>query len=136
VQSIHAEHEEYLAEAQRMIDEQTAALFSAVQQAASARWGDQQVAVQRAGRSLTVGSGGIAVEFVVEAITDLPDDADRARVFTTGQARCTVRVAGATVAEWVLHRVDQGSGTPAYAWVHSGTESPVTQDDVISVLRG
>lgn len=126
----------YREEAQRLVDAQVALLFDTVEQVVAASRNGTHAAVHRTDRSLTVGSGEAAVELAVEAITDVPAEAEPARAFPLGEARCRVRVAGATVAEWVLTRADQGSETPTYRWLHAETESPVTPDDIRAAVRG
>jgi hypothetical protein len=126
----------YREEAQHLIDVQTAALFAYVWQEVIENWGNRLPVVQGSDHSLTVGSGKTAVEFTVEAITDVPADADPALTFPTGQARCIVRVAGATIDEWVLSRADQGLTGPAYHWIRAETGLPLTADDVRGVVGG
>jgi hypothetical protein len=80
--------------------------------------------------------GGAMVELAVEAITDVPANADPARDFPQGEAHCRVRAAGAPVEEWVLSRTAQGSENPIYRWIHAETGAPVTAADIQAMVRG
>jgi hypothetical protein len=123
----------YREEAQRLIDEQVALLFTTVEQAVTAQRGGR-AEVRRSERSLAIGGAEAPIELAVEAITDVPADTDPARDFPQGEARCHVRVAGATVEEWVLSRTDQGSENPSYRWLHAEKGSPVTPADIRNLL--
>ena len=89
--SVQAEsaHEEYLAEVRQLVDEQVAALFQMVS-AAAARIGATAASGQARSRTLTVSGDGRSATLAVEAVTDLPEGADRAQEFPSGQARCTM----------------------------------------------
>ena len=102
-----AAHREYLAEVQRLVTEQVEVLFRTVTAAAERESPAAQPAgVTRDEHALTVSTGGRSAVFRIEAITDLPEGADRANDFETGQARCTVRGADGSTDVWVLHRLD------------------------------
>jgi nitroreductase len=120
---------EYHREVERLIDEQTALLFTTIQQAAA---GPAQVT----DRSLAVGSGEAAVTFTVQAITDVPPTADPAAAFPTGQARCLVRADGDLIAQWTLRRLDQSAQSITYVWTHGDPPQPISPADIAAALRG
>lgn len=135
-----AAHEEYLAEVRQLVDQQVAALFQMISAAASRIGANATAGGQAAqggdNRTLEVSSGGQTASFAVEAVTDLPEGADRAQEFPAGQARCTMSGAAGTAEQWVLHRVgESGETQPRYAWVPSGTERPLDEAQIADILR-
>ena len=88
----------------------------------------------RSDHTLTATSGGRSVVFTVEAVTDLPEGADRARDFPTGQARCTVQTPDGQTAEWVLHRAGAGDDIH-YTWVRAQSQEPIGEQDVVTLLQ-
>lgn len=127
-------HREYLQEARLLIDRQTDALFAEVERALAATSG-QQAQTQRGEHTLTVTCGDRSVEFAVEAITDLPEGAERAHDFETGQARCTVRGADGSTDVWVLHRLGVGASSPTYTWMRFRSETPIQHEEIVAVLQ-
>ncbi len=131
-----AAHQEYLAEARGLIDDQIEALFTLIATAAE-RVGasnGRQPSVARQGHALTVVNGARTAVFTVESITDLPEGADRAQAFPVGQARCTMRCQGDVMGEWELHRIGEGDAAPGYAWMRAGTETPISPEEVATLL--
>jgi hypothetical protein len=129
-----AAHREYLAEAQQLVDQQFEALAAMVSAAATHAAGGRHADVTRSNHTLTVTSGDRSVVFTVEAVTDLPEGADRARDFPTGQARCIVQTPDSATTEWVLHRVGAGEDI-RYTWVHSVSQEPIGEQDVAALLQ-
>lgn len=130
-------HEEYLAEATRLIDEHINALFQMIEAAATRARGataTTQGAVTRDDHAITVANGDRRAVFEIQAITDLPEGADRAKAFATGQARCFMRAPDGATAEWVLHRVGAGEATPPYTWMNGETGRELTDDDLAALL--
>ena len=141
-----AAHEEYMAEARELVDEQVDVLYALVNGAmagdavgtpgiAIAGASGGQAQVTRNGHSMTVSRGGRTVTLNVEAITDLPEGADRAHEFVSGQARCTVQGPDGTAAQWVLQRVGAGSAAPPYTWVDAPTSQPLDTAIVAQTLQ-
>jgi len=141
-----AAHEEYMAEARGLVDEQVDALYALVSAAMSgdgagtpgtaiAGAGGAQAQVTRNGHSMAVSRGGRTVTLNVEAITDLPEGADRAHEFVSGQARCTVQGPDGTAARWVLQRVGAGNAAPPYTWVDAPTSQPLDTATVAQTLQ-
>lgn len=132
-------HREYLQEARLLVDRQTDALFAEVERAlaaaSSGATGGQQAQTQRGEHTLTVTSGTRSVEFAVEAITDLPEGAERAHDFETGQARCTVRAVDGSTDVWVLHRLGVGASSPTYTWMRFRSETPIQHEEIVAVLQ-
>lgn len=126
---------EYRREAERLVDEQVAQLFALVRQAAADAGLAPRGGTRAGEHRLTAGSGESAVEFIVEAITDVPPDADPAATFPTSQAVCHVRAAGAAIADWTLRRIDLGAQTITYGWTREGSSHRITAADVAAVLR-
>jgi hypothetical protein len=129
-----AAHQEYLAEAQQLVDQQFEALATMVTAAGTHAAGGRHADVTRSHHTLTATSGERSVVFTVEAVTDLPEGADRARDFPTGQARCTVHAPDGTTEEWVLHRIGAGDDI-RYMWVRSVSEEPIGEQDVAALLQ-
>ena len=88
----------------------------------------------RSEHTLTASSGERSVVFKVEAVTDLPEGADRALDFPTGQARCIAQTPDGTTEEWVLHRAGAGESLH-YTWVRAGSEVPIGEPDVAALLQ-
>src|SRR5207302_2266378 len=128
-----AAHAEYLAEVKQLVDQHFEALAAMVTAAAPHAAGGR-AAVTRHNHTLTVTGGDRSVVFTVEAVTDLPEGADRARDFPTGQARCVVQAADGTTEEWVLHRVGAGDDI-RYTWVRSVSQEPIGEQDVAALLQ-
>ena len=130
-----AAHQEYLAEAQRLVDQQFEVLGALVSAAAGTHAAaGRHVEVTRSNHTLTATSGERSVVFTVEAVTDLPEGADRARDFPTGQARCTVRTPDGETTEWVLRRAGAGEDI-RYTWVRSVSQEPIGEQDVTALLQ-
>lgn len=127
-------HKEYLAEAERLVDQQVEALFNRISGLAS-QAGAAQPVLAHNGRSLRIDRGGHAVSFDVEAITDLPEDTDRAQVFPVSQARCIVHALDGTTSEWQLHRLGEGNATPPYTWVNAQSGAPVSDEEIRQLLQ-
>ncbi len=139
-----AAHKEYMAEARRLVDEQVDALYALVNAAVSGVGtgtsgagvaGGAQAQVTRDGHSMAVSRGGRTVMLNVEAITDLPEGADRAHEFVSGQARCAVQGPDGTAAQWMLQRVGAGSAAPPYTWVDAPTSQPLDTAAIAQVLQ-
>ncbi len=135
----HDAHAEYVKEARQLIEDQTATLFATLQQMVATVAEGRPVDVQRDGHTLIARSAATTLLFTVEAITDVPEGGAPAQVFAASQARCLVH-AGTTrdtpLDEWVLHRIGAGSAAPPYTWMHVKTEAPVTEDEIVTLLRG
>ena len=129
-----AAHEEYLAEVKQLVEHHFEAFAAMVTAAATHMAGGRQVGVTRTNHTLTVTSGDHSVVFTVEAVTDLPEGADRALDFPTGQARCTVQAPGGETTEWVLRRAGAGEDI-RYTWVRSVSQEPIGEQDVTALLR-
>jgi hypothetical protein len=128
-----AAHDEYLAEVKQLVEhhfEALAAMVTAATHAAAGRHAD----VTRTNHTLTVTGGGRNVVFTVEAVTDLPEGADRALDFPTGQARCTVQTPDGETTEWVLRRAGAGEDI-RYTWVRSVSQEPIGEQDVAALLQ-
>jgi len=141
-----AAHEEYMAEARGLVDEQVDALYALVNAAMAgsvtgtpgtsiAGAEGAQARVTRDGHGMAVSRGGRTVTLNVEAITDLPEGADRAQEFVSGQARCTVQGPDGTAAQWTLQRVGAGSAAPPYAWVDALTSQPLDTATIAQTLQ-
>ena len=128
-----AAHEEYLAEVKQLVDQHFEALAAMVTAAATHAAGGR-AGVTRHNHTLTVTGGDRSVVFTVEAVTDLPEGADRARDFPTGQARCIVQAPDGTTAEWVLHRAGAGDNIH-YTWARSVSQEPIGEQDVAALLQ-
>lgn len=131
-------HEEYLAEARRLIDDEVKALFAVLSAAIAgttgAGPGAGSIGVSQDERSFTATNGGRSVTFSVEAVTDLPEGADKAKEFPAGQARCTVSGPDGVIATWVLHRIGAGDAV-RYTWMQANTEKPISDQDVAAALQ-
>jgi hypothetical protein len=128
-------HQEYLAEARRLVDDQIEALFALIARAAARATTEQQPAVTRSGHTLRVSNGVRTAAFEIEAITDLPEGADRAQAFPAGQARCTMRGPEGVIEEYELHRAGEGAAAPGYAWMYTKTQTPVGEEDIARSLQ-
>ena len=129
-----AAHEEYLAEVKQLVEHHFEALAAMVTAAATHVAGGRHVDVRRSNHTLTATSGDRSADFTVEAVTDLPEGADRALDFPTGQARCIVHAPDGTTEEWVLRRVGAGEGIH-YTWMRSVSEEPIGEQDVAALLQ-
>ena len=129
-----AAHEEYLAEVKQLVEQHFEALAAMVTAAAIHTAGDRPADVRRTNHTLTVTGGGRSAVFTVEAVTDLPEGADRALDFPTGQARCTVQIPDGTTEEWVLRRTGAGEDI-RYTWVRSVSQEPIGEQDVAALLQ-
>jgi hypothetical protein len=129
-----AAHEEYLAEVKQLVERHFETLTAMVTAAATHMAGGRQVGVTRTNHTLTVTSGDHSVVFTVEAVTDLPEGADRALDFPTGQARCTVQTPDGETTEWVLRRAGAGEDI-RYTWVRSVSQEPIGEQDVTALLQ-
>jgi hypothetical protein len=129
-----AAHEEYLAEVKQLVEHHFAALAAMVTAAATQTAAGRHADVTRTNHTLTVTGGDRSVIFTVEAVTDLPEGADRALDFPTGQARCIVHAPDGTTEEWVLRRVGAGEGIH-YTWMRSVSEEPIGEQDVAALLQ-
>lgn len=133
-----AAHQEYLAEVRQLVDQQVGALAEMVSAAATHvathAAGGQHVDVTRDDHTLKATSGERSVVFAVEAVTDLPEGADRALDFPTGQARCIVRTSDGASEEWVLHRAGAGESLH-YSWVRAESQTPIGEQDVAALVR-
>ena len=129
-----AAHEEYLAEVKQLVEHHFEALAAMVTAAATHVAGGRHVDVTCSNHTLTATSGERSAVFTVEAVTDLPEGADRALDFPTGQARCIVHVPDDTTEEWVLRRVGAGEDI-RYTWVRSVSEESIGEQDVAALLR-
>ena len=83
---------------------------------------------------LTVTNGSCSEAFTVKAFSDLPDGADRMRLFPTSQARCLVQADGST-AELLLRRDLAGDSAPMYVWMLAGSDMHVGESVINGVLR-
>jgi len=128
-------HQEYLAEARRLVDDQIEALFGLITSAAARATTGQQPAVTRSGHALRVPNGARTAAFEVEAITDLPEGADRAQAFPAGQARCTMSGPEGVIEEYELHRRGAGAEAPNYTWMYARTETPIDEEGVARSLQ-
>ena len=129
-----AAHEEYLAEVQQLVEQHFEALAAIVTAAATHTAAGRHVDVTRDNHTLTVTSGDRSVVFTVEAVTDLPEGADRALDFPTGQARCTVQTPDGETTEWILRRAGAGEDI-RYTWVRSISQEPIGEPDVAALLQ-
>ncbi len=129
-------HAEYVRETQQLIAEQTVTLFDTLQRAVATVTEGQPVEVQRDDHALIVRNTATTLTFVVEAITDVSERDGPAQTFVASQARCLVHAGDTPLDEWVLHRIEAGSSVPPYTWVHMPTEAPVTEEEIITLLRG
>ena len=129
-----AAHEEYLAEVKQLVEHHFEALAAMVTAAATHAAAGRHADVTRTNHTLTVTGGDRSVVFTVEAVTDLPEGADRALDFPTGQARCTVQTPGGETTEWVLRRAGAGEDI-RYTWVHSVSEEPIGEQDVAALVQ-
>src|SRR5438067_7829039 len=128
-----AAHQEYIAEVKQLVDQHFEALAALVSAAATHAAGGH-AAVTRHNHTLTVTDGDHDVVFTVEAVTDLPEGADRARDFPTGQARCIVQASDGMTEEWVLRRAGAGEDI-RYTWVRSVSQEPIGEQDVAALLQ-
>ena len=129
-----AAHAEYLAEVKQLVDQHFEALAAMVTAAATHTAAGRHADVTRTNHTLSVTGGDRSVVFTVEAVTDLPEGADRALDFPTGQARCIVQTPDGTTEEWVLHRAGAGDDIH-YTWVRSGSQEPIGEQDVAALLQ-
>ncbi len=132
-------HQEYLAETERLVDQEIEALFalieSAVARAATVASAGQQPAVTRDARALGVTNGARMAVFAVETITDLPEGVDRAQAFPTSQARCTMRGPDGATEQWELHRIGAGNAAPGYTWMYARTDIPVSEERIAQSVQ-
>ena len=130
-------HQEYLAEARQLVDAQIEAIFTLITNAAARATTatGQQPAVTRTGHTLRVSNGARTAAFQIEAITDLPEGADRAQAFPAGQARCTMSGPEGMIEEYELHRLGGGAAAPGYTWMYARTETPIDEDGVARSLQ-
>lgn len=132
-------HAMYLAEVRQFVDNQVERLFDQVAVTlASIRsygLGAPQATVGRHGHTLTVTADVCMVVLEVQAISDLPEGANRAYHFPAGQARCLVHVPDGRIVEWVLRRDNVGDTTPSYVWMVAGSDTRVGKPEIESVLR-
>jgi len=130
-------HQEYLAETRQLVDDQIEALFALIASAAARATTatGQQPAVTRSGHTLRVSNGARTTAFEIEAITDLPEGADRAQAFPAGQARCTMSGPEGMIEEYELHRLGAGAAAPGYTWMYARTETPIDEDGVARSLQ-
>ncbi len=129
-------HAEYVKETQHLIADQTATLFATLQRAVATVAEGQPVDVQRDDHTLIVRNAETTLTFMVEAITDVLERDGPAQTFVASQARCMVRAGDTPLDEWVLHRIGAGSSVPPYTWVHMPSEAPVTEEEIVTLLRG
>jgi hypothetical protein len=129
-----AAHEEYLAEVKQLVEHHFEALAAMVTAAAKHAAAGRHADVTRTNHTLTVTGGDRSVVFTVEAVTDLPEGADRALDFPTGQARCTVQTPDGETTEWVLRRAGAGEDI-RYTWVRSVSQEPIGEQDVTALLQ-
>ena len=129
-----AAHEEYLAEVKQLVEHHFEALAAMVTAAATHAAAGRHADVTRTNHTLTVTGGDRSVVFTVEAVTDLPEGADRALDFPTGQARCIVHAPDGTTEEWVLRRTGAGEDI-RYTWVRTVSEEPIGEQDVAALLQ-
>lgn len=129
-------HAEYVKETQHLIADQTATLFATLQRAVAMVAEGQPVDVQRDDHTLIVRNAETTLTFMVEAITDVLERDGPAQTFVASQARCMVRAGDTALDEWVLHRIGDGTSVPPYTWVHMPSEAPVTEEEIVTLLRG
>ena len=129
-----AAHEEYLAEVKQLVEQHFEALAAMVTAAATHAAAGRHAGVTRTNHTLTVTGGDRSVVFTLEAVTDLPEGADRALDFPTGQARCTVQTPDGETTEWVLRRAGAGEDI-RYMWVRSVSQEPIGEQDVTALLQ-
>ena len=129
-----AAHEEYLAEVKQLVEHHFEALAAMVTAAATHAAAGRHADVTRTNHTLTVTGGDRSVVFTVEAVTDLPEGADRALDFPTGQARCIVQTPDGETREWVLRRAGAGEDI-RYTWVRSVSQEPIGEQDVAALLH-
>lgn len=134
-----AGHAAYLAETRQLVDEQTEALFSIVAAILAHASHHDSVArharVSHQAHTLTVTNGPCSETFTVTAISDLPDSADRMRLFPMSQARCLVQATDGSTAEWLLKRDNTGDVIPVYAWMPARSDTRVGEPEIHSMLR-
>jgi len=128
-------HQEYLAEARQLVDDQIEALFALIARAAARATTGQQPAVTRTGHTLRVSNGTRTAAFEIEAITDLPEGADRAQAFPAGQARCMMNGPEGVIEEYELHRLGAGAAAPGYTWMYARTETAIDEESIARSLQ-
>lgn len=134
-----AGHAAYLAETRQLVDAQTEALFSMVTAILAHAGHHDPVArharVSHEDHTLTVTNGPCSETFTINAISDLPDSADRIRLFPMSQARCLVQATDGSTAEWLLRRDNTGDVIPVYAWMPARSETRVGEPEIHGMLR-
>lgn len=134
-----AAHAAYLAETRQLVDAHTDALFglltTVLARARSYEPAVRHAEVSRHDHTLAVTNGACTEVFTVEAISDLPDGADRAYLFPTSQARCTVQAPDGSAVEWLLKRDATGDRASAYAWMLADSTTRIGEPEINGVLR-
>jgi hypothetical protein len=132
-----AAHQEYLAEVDRMVDDAAAGLFARLEavlaQATGAAQGNQYM-VSRQGRALTARTNNRTISAQVEAISDLPNESERAQAFPNYQARCRILVDDHLTEEWVLRRSGSERNVQ-YLWMVPRSDTPITESDIAGALQ-
>lgn len=132
-------HAAYLAQTRQLVDAQTEALFGLLTTVLARARGYEPAArhadVSRQAHTLTVNACACSEVFTVQAISDLPDGANRALIFPTSQARCLIRAPDGGTTEWLLMRDYDGDTAPSYAWMLAGSNTRVGEPEANGVLR-
>ncbi len=127
-----AAHDEYMAEAQRLVDDEVDKLFAMLTTAIKQGAGTES-SITREGHTLTARTGGRTLTARVEAVTDVPDTAEKAHLFPTAQAYCTVSDGQSETARWELHRAGAGDSV-VYTWMQTDRTVPITMADVSAAI--